>query len=469
MEQMNLVWIIADAARAMNFSLYGYRRKTSPNLKRIVKHDGGAVFNDAYSVINATDPSVTSMLSGTYPVTHGIRHHGSHVSEYELRMLDRRGIRFLQEYLLEVGYSTVAFDILSRWHKRGFKEYFEIMPRSDKVKTSLVEKIARSEKIRKIVKTVYKAVMRRVPVNKFTVLDAGTVFEMAMEHIKTEKGPFFYFVHLWDTHVPYNIPEEYAFKGKGGTPIEEIVSRLKSENWKSYLLSSFEGMTTEEIVGLYDGAIRFIDEKFADFVDFLKDRGIYENTIIIFTADHGESLTEHGIYFDHHGLYDVSLRVPLVILNFPNGRKGHFDGLVQHVDIFPALAEALNLKTKHPIDGRNIFSLVKNNGREFIIVEENHTEVKRGIRTKRWKYVYAPDPQKAVCRLCGIVHGGIKELYDLKNDPGENRNIVDEQREIANVLYETLDKWYTKMEIRGNKLALKKVALNLKKGSSKRT
>ncbi|WP_457742280.1 sulfatase family protein [Thermococcus sp.] len=468
MERMNLVWIIADAARAENFSLYGYRRDTSPNLKRIVKHDGGTIFNDAYSVVNATDPSITSMLSGTYPVTHGIRHHGGHVGEDEIRALERRGIKFLQEYLLGMGYSTVSFDILSRWHRRGFKEYLEILPKSDKVKTGLIEKIARHERIKKVVKTVYKAVMRRAPAHKITVLDAGTVFEMAMERIKTEKDPFFYFIHLWDTHVPYNIPEEYAFEGKGGVLIEEVVSSLKSENWKSYLLSSFGGMTTEEVIGLYDGAIRFIDEKLAGFIDFLKDQGIYENTIIIFTADHGESLTEHGIYFDHHGLYDVSLRVPLVILNFPDGRKGHLDGLVQHVDLFPALAKALHLKAKHPVDGGNVFSLAENEGRDFIIVEENHTEVKRGIRTKRWKYIYAPDPQEAVCRLCGIVHGGIEELYDLKSDPGEERNIVDERKDVAKVLRETLDEWYAKMERRGEKLALKRVALSLRKGSGKR-
>ncbi len=162
------------------------------------------------------------------------------------------------------------------------------------------------------------------------------------------------------------------------------------------------------------------------------------------------------------------MRVPLVILNFPDGRKGHLDGLVQHVDLFPALAKAFHLKAKHPVDGSDIFSLAEKGGRDFIIVEENHTEVKRGIRTKRWKYIHAPDPQKAVCRLCGVVHGGIEELYDLRSDPREERNIVDERKDVAKVLRETLDEWYVKMEMRGEKLALKRVALSLRKGSGKR-
>ncbi len=461
MEDMNLIWIISDAARAHNFSLYGYHRKTSPNLERIIKKDSGVVFKDAYSVTNVTDPSITSMLSGTYPVTHGIRHHGGHVTEEEIRTFETRGIKFLQEYLVKSGYSTVSFDILSRWHRRGFRDYIEILPKTDKIKTGLVERIAKHEQIRKVVKIVYRTLMQKAPANKFKVLDTATIFGMVKERLKSERKNFFYFIHLWDTHVPYNVPEDYVFSAKGGVPIEEIVKSLKSENWKSYLLSSFGGMTTQEVIAPYDGAIRFVDEKFAEFIDFLKDVGLYENTIIVFTADHGESLTEHGIYFDHHGLYDVSLKVPLIFLNYPE-KKGVYTGLVQHVDVFPALASALSIFKTHPIDGKNIFELAENGGREFIIFEENHTEVKRGIRIKRWKYIYAPNPEKAVCRLCGVVHGDLEELYDLENDPGETKNTTQEKPQVATLLKETLLEWYTKMGKRGKRLTLKRIAGKLK-------
>jgi len=464
MEKMNVVWVISDAARADNFSIYGYRRKTTPNLERIAKKSG-IIFEDAYSVVNATDPSITSMLSGTYPVTHGIRHHGGHVTEGELKTLEARGIRFLQEYLLELGYSTVSFDILSRWHRRGFNEYVEILPKSGKLKAGLVERIAKHERIRKVVKGLYVRVMGRAPAHRIVVLDAEKVFDMVKERLRAERKPFFYFVHLWDTHVPYNVPDEYVFSARGGIPIEDVVKNLKSENWKTYLLTSFGGMTTEEIIGRYDGAIRFVDEKFSEFVDFLKDTGLYENTLVIFTADHGESLTEHGIYFDHHGLYDVSLRVPLILLNYPEG-KGRRRGLVQHVDLFPALAEILGISPTHPIDGRNIIELSNNGGREFIVFEENQTEVKRGIRTKRWKYIYAPNPEKAVCRLCGVIHGGIEELYDVKNDVQEVNNLIKDNPQVATLLKETLVEWYSKMEKRGEKFALKRIAKRLR-GSNK--
>jgi len=459
-----LIWIISDAARAMNFSLYGYRRKTSPNLNRISKSDG-IVFENAYSVINATDPSITSMLSGTYPVTHGIRHHGGQVKEGEIKTLETRGILFLQEYLLEQGYTTVSFDILSRWHRRGFKEYIEILPKSDKLKTGLVEKIARHDRLKSLVKIMYKHLFGRSPVSRFVVLNAETVFEMAMERLRSENNPFFYFIHLWDTHTPYSVPDEYVFSSRGGVPIEDIVETLKNEDWRNYLLSSFSGLTTGEIIGKYDGAIRFVDEKFAEFVDFLKDKGFYENTVIIFTADHGESLIEHGIYFDHHGLYDVSLNVPLVILNYP-GVRGRRRGLVQHIDLLPALAELFRVPLRHSLDGRNILELAEKGGREFIVFEENHTEVKRGIQTRRWKYVYAPDPEKAICRLCGVVHGGVEELYDLRVDKEETTNLVEESPHVASILRETLADWYSTMEKRGEKLALKRIAKQLR-GPSK--
>ena len=116
--------------------------------------------------------------------------------------------------------------------------------------------------------------------------------------------------------------------------------------------------------------------------------GVFDETLLIITSDHGESLTEHSIFFDHHGLYDVTIRVPLILYSdaLPKGRR--FRAHVQHIDLTPTILNLLNIKTEIYFEGLNLLPLIfediedePTTLRDFVYVEESYTQRKFTLRT----------------------------------------------------------------------------------------
>jgi len=163
------------------------------------------------------------------------------------------------------------------------------------------------------------------------------------------------------------------------------------------------------------------------------------------TSDHGESLTEHNIFFDHHGLYDVTIRVPLIIW-CPSMFSSYVrvSSLVQHVDLVPTLLDILNIDEKYDFNGKSLVPLIKGERdciHSFVYVEEAHTQRKRAIRMENFKYIYALSNEGAVCRYCGFIHRGTEELYYLRKDPQELLNVVEVYLRVTQELEETLEGW----------------------------
>lgn len=111
-DRLNVVLIVVDALRAQNLGIYGYHKDTSPNIDWLGKR--GVVFDNAFSCINTTDPSVTSIFTGRYPISHGIINHGTKLTQSEVHAFLRRNIKTLPEILKSNGYITLALDWLGR-------------------------------------------------------------------------------------------------------------------------------------------------------------------------------------------------------------------------------------------------------------------------------------------------------------------------------------------------------------------
>jgi len=178
----------------------------------------------------------------------------------------------------------------------------------------------------------------------------------------------------------------------------------------------------------------------------LEDLGILDNTLIVITADHGESLYEHDIFLDHHGLYDVTVRVPLLF--YLEDEKGSISTPFQLIDLFPTIADMCNLRTTlnliRDLDGVPLSRLLElSDNIRPLFFEEAHTEDKIAVRVGDIKYITALNSKHAICRYCGRIHGGIEELYDLKEDPYEERNLVDERKEVKKLLRNLLLKWFS--------------------------
>lgn len=207
---------------------------------------------------------------------------------------------------------------------------------------------------------------RRAP----EVLDAaaGWILEAA-----STGRPWFAWVHLFDPHAPYDAPDA---RGEG-----------------------------------YDGEVRFVDRAFGQFLDSLNRRGAMGRTAIIVTADHGESLGEHGE--STHGLfaYDATMRVPLIVAG-PQLGQGRHDVAVGLIDLMPTALDLLGLEEDPELPGRAIRHLVAGAAAEPIYLEAMDGWLTAGaapveaVVHEQWKLIVTPIP----------------ELYDLDSDPGELRN-----------------------------------------------
>ena len=455
---MNVILIVIDAVRAKELGCYGGSDQISPNIDRLAKE--GVLFENAYCCVNATDPSLTTIFTGQYPIHHGILKHGPQIEKDEIQSFFKNNPKTISTILKSQGYITLAVDWLGRWHRIGYDYYTGIVKEnsnlsgetqeykeSGNLQRYLVSKLQRFPRLFRLAKTFnYKILRKRAKEESPALIfgDADTVTNKAKKLIHENRDKdFFIFVHYWDTHSPYYCPSSYAkryYNPADDKNTEEIAKEIKNPERRDVIKNL--GTSVNEIIARYKGAIEFVDGKIGEIVEMLGDLDILDQTLLIVTSDHGESLTEHGIYFDHHGLYDPEIRVPL-ILKHPNIKNKRIEGFVQHIDILPTILDILGLQIKGEFDGKSLLPLINGEvseirNRDFVFVEEAHTQRKMSIRTTKYKYIKSLSKQEAICKYCGIIHGGLEELYDLECDPGETKNIINDYPEVAKVMSEKI-------------------------------
>jgi len=433
------VFIVIDALRTRNLGCYGYTKPTSPNIDNLART--GVLFERHYSAINTTDPSLTTIFSGKYPVSHGIINHGSQRKE-ELATFYASRTVLLPEVLSAQGYRTMAIDWLGRWHTRGYDYYSGILLpentgktrpqriRNGNAKTPVGRWIASA---RASLPSLKKRAWPK-PLSRSEVFaDAASICRHAADLTSgTDPRPFLLFMHFWDTHWSYACPQEFsqrlydpsALPSRGPIPDSQLVSDMQAL-----------GLSVAGAVARYDGAIAYVDHCLGQLLHTLATRGVLDKTLVVITADHGESLGEHGIFFEHHGLYDQTIHVPLIVKHprLPSGLA--VQTTTRHVDILPTLLDFLGLESPADVDGHSFLPAVYGHGQaepSFVFAEERHFQDKAMLATSRYKYVraLAADGQ-AACRRCHTVHGGAEELYDLEQDPGEEHNIALERADVA--------------------------------------
>lgn len=429
----SIVFIVIDALRTRNLGCYGYSQPISPNIDKLAKE--GILFKNAFSCSNVTDASLTTIFSGMYPLSHGILGHGGQwlgkqIGKVDTRKLDQSGINLLPEILRDKGYTTLAVDWLGRWHTRGYNNYSGMLHEASPINFP-------SEKIDKFISLMSR---RYAYIKQSTIIDdAHLVTAQAKLLIKKNiHKKFFLFAHYWGTHAPYASPPPFYKRVISETRGDEILALLNRirGSWSSKIWFN-------EKVTRYLASIAYVDHEIGVLIEALENYGIIDQTLIILTSDHGESLTEHQIYFDHHGLYDVTIHVPLIIRHpaFPENKT--IAGFVQHFDLVPTILDILGSKTEK-FDGRTILPLIYKEVSQLhsaVYAEEALRQRKRAIRTKDYKYIQAPSKLEAICRTCKRVHGGLEELYDLNNDREETKNIIHEKSTTARILKKKLSKW----------------------------
>ncbi|GMV83926.1 MAG: arylsulfatase A family protein [Planctomycetota bacterium] len=416
---MNVLLLAVDTLRADHLSCYGYRRPTSPALDRFARE--GVRCSRFMAPGIPTHPSFTTLFSGQHPIRHGVVAQGGKTD------LNGRTPTIAQLFL-EAGYHTASFDNL--WnHKPHFGRGFETLVDSSR---------------------------RRGCGLMVMCEEINTRVLQFLKHRANDPEPFFAFVHYWDPHTPYWAPQKYRslfFEGDPCDPskatLEPLYAHPLGSRWKDTWLKTvikdlgyLEGQAPTDadfVTALYDQEVRHIDDGLSAVFETLDATGLAENTLVLVLADHGECMTEHGIYYDHHGLYDENLHVPLVARlpgQVPAGQS--VDALIRHFDILPTLCEACGLRTPEEIDGKSAWGLWTGSRRDEVLAErlvsaECSWQMKWALRDERYHFILQRQPD--------WYGSPPRELYDVRADPGLLHNLADERPEVAKELEADLEGW----------------------------
>jgi arylsulfatase A-like enzyme len=257
----------------------------------------------------------------------------------------------------------------------------------------------------------------------------------AIKWIKENQGEkFFLFLHTYEVHHPYTPKEEYLAlfdtDYSGDLPSHITRDLLLEINDNKMIINESD---KQHIIDTYDAEIKSMDDSFLVLINFLKNNNLFDNTIIIFTSDHGEEFGEHGL-MGWHGttLFDEVLHIPLIV-KFPNSlfSSTAVSQQVSSMDILPTLLDVLDIPKEKIFEGTSLMSLVKGKRKKMYAVSEMGSYGK-SIRTQAWKY----------CRIRSS-----ELLFNLANDPNEQSDVASEQLDVTNRLKTVLESFLVKRRI----------------------
>jgi arylsulfatase A-like enzyme len=276
-----------------------------------------------------------------------------------------------------------------------------------------------------------------------------------LDRLAKKKDPFFLFLRHMDPHAPYLPPEPYERmfyhgneRNKKNKSMEPVMSFKPFRDFFASWMPP--GISDKDyVIAQYDGAIAYMDACIQSIFNALEARGIADETIVVINGDHGETLYDHECFFDHHGMYDTVLYVPLII-RYPGkipARK-RVRGYNQHKDLTPTLMELLEIgegdiqwPSDKRFDGRSLMPMVRgevpSHESEFYITECTWMR-KHGWRTPHWKLIVALEPDFHFMPPV--------ELYNLIEDPDENVNLAASRPDIVDLLRNRMQDWIAKRE-----------------------
>ena len=404
----SIIFISIDCLRADHLGGYGYPRNTSPSFDSFVKD--AVLFNKCITQCTSTLASHASMLTSLIPAHHGAFFTRSLALSPE--------VITMAEILKENGYKTVSFNdggqIAPRFAlDQGFDLYASTVTR------------------RKHRKYSFRRIVRK----------STSWIEKNLDK------KFFLFLHTYETHHPYEPRKEclelYEKDYSGRLPENisvELINRINDGKLK------IDEQDLKHIINTYDAEIRSMDRSFGLFLDFLKEKGIYDKTIIIFTSDHGEEFGEHGWVATHsNSLFNEQIRVPLAIkLCNSKYSSAEIDTLVRSIDILPTLLDILNIESSGPYEGVSLSPLIRGKIKKmelFAISQRDMLETFNpsywSIMNEKWKLYDS-------------------KLYDLENDPQELIDQSVSHKALKSMLWEQAERFLrqTPVHTSGEKVKL---------------
>lgn len=435
---MRIIMLDLDTLRPDHLGCYGYTRNTSPVIDEIAKE--GVRFENYHCSDAPCLPSRAALLTGTFGIHNGAVGHGGTAGD--LRNLgcgrdfkDERLEKSFFNIFRKAGYRTASISPFperhsSYWFTAGLNEW--------------------------------------INTGQDGFESAEEVMPSVRQWLKNniDKDQWFLHINLWDAHTPYRVPQKYGepFKDE---PIPEWLTEdvfklhqqhigphslnelSMYDDWENPKRPRQPGSIKEygalhRIFDGYDCGVRYMDDYIGEIVNILKSAGIYEDTAMIITADHGENLGELGIYSEHATADEITTRIPMII-KWPGINPKVLNGLYYNIDLLPTLADLLKVKKYDYWDGVSFYgSLLRASeaGRDYLVLSQCAHVCQRSVRFDHYIYIRT-------------YHGGFhlfdKEmLFDLAIDYYEQSNIAAQHPELCDKAYRMLGEWHDEMMSKGD-------------------
>lgn len=419
----NVLIVLVDTLRADKLGAYGHTGGLMPTADGLAKE--GLVFERAQAVAPWTLPSVGSLFTGFYPSVHKA------ISYEEVRD-QRKGLKMrvptiasefvmLAEVLRDAGYRTAAVSanpFVQDWV--GYGQGFETFKGDE-----YADNTASGAKVN---------------------ADVSSWLDQY-----DKQKPFFMYVHYMDVHGPYDADPKFmepALKRVEQMPNKRTLTQMEKQRFIPYLMvpphvsdaSLHDRLKDyyEYWVARYEAGVQEADSYVGALFDDLKRRGLWDNTLVIFTADHGEAFLEHDFWDHGYTLYQEELHIPLFFYwpkAIPAGRR--VKDTVRNLDIYPTILQQLRLPVPPGLQGVSLVDIMSGNSPNTPLVAFAETTKTAGMRKNNpqqavvigdWKLVQSTRlAQDASGKFVPILT--VNELYNLADDPGEKKNLADANKQ----------------------------------------
>lgn len=423
----NIVFLTMDTVRADHTSFGGYARGTTPVLQQVSKE--WTIYNHLFGASDMTLSTHASMFTGLYPRQHGAMHvpiPGSPVGRPLAGSFDT-----LAEVLARNGYSTASIAANAGWFTPffGLTQGFQV---SD-VHTVMSLERSGTGYVRVLVRTLLTpfiatqdfdlAIRRAEEIN-------SDVFRF-LEGRKQKGTSFFLFLNYMDAHTPYLPPEPFdrSYPGKDPSLLASRVSAMEPDGTdKAYKLTPAE---RDALLSQYDGAIAYEDRQAGQLIDKLKSLGLYDNTLILITADHGEHIGDHQLFTHGISVYQSLIHVPLLI-KYPHQSEGaEVDTPVSQIDFMPTLLATAGVRVPAGLTGLDLRTV--SSAPQRILFSASYQD--HGIDNQTATAVIA-NGFKFIDSTRGT-----RELYDLARDPEEQHNLYNASDPFSREMRAHLAEW----------------------------
>jgi len=444
----NLLFIMTDHQRADSLYMKQDGIAVTPNLNKLASES--SMFTRAYNTCPLCVPGRTALATGRYPTENG-----AVFNCWEKEIANHH--KTVHQYFAEEGYTVgqVGVDQIKvkpqLKSQDFFDEWTDLSDYNDYCTAKEIPYVRNNAYKKKVVEnqegvnqTAYysnaKTGIYPSEINSFKDIYFS---HKSVDFIQKTTTPFALFVNLWAPHPPFLVPEPYASKFNPETidlPDNVGVTGRNVPPKRRYGVPAqlANGVTMEEwqkAWAAHLGLVNLADYGIGLILDALKTAGHFDNTIIVFTSDHGDHLGQHQM-FQKMEMFEQAVNVPLMI-HHPEAKAQNVNSVVSHLDILPTLLDFIGINPVDKLSGRSLADTVLHNTpmkeqTVYCQYSGNSTigDIRRAAITKRYKYIYTPED--------------LPELYDLQEDPLEMDNLAgsNKLKELESKLFTETKEWH---------------------------